>query len=268
LITPRIQAYAAEAYLEQRQPDQAVALLEQGIDAGSLRSINELRLVVDRAVVLLGRDEGLAALRRVLERATDANAELALRSTLAMELVKEPAERAEGLEMAKAVLAATPTSNPLHLEALLVQAVALEREGQYERVAQLYEELLSLAPNNPLVLNNMAYVLADKLGRAAEALQYAERLEGLASDNATILDTVGWVYFKNGRVDQAGAVFSEALRMDPRNLAACYHLGQVYADSGQRAAAQREFRRALDLAREQQDEDYQRKIEEALEKLR
>jgi len=273
VVTPQLQAYAAEAYLAQNEPEPraaAVALLEQGVNAGSLRSGDDVRFVVDRAVRLLGRDEGLALLRRVLERAPSPTAELALCGTLAAYLVadEDPARRAEGLELAEAVIAAAPKGDPLHREALLVQAVALERDSQYEQVARLYEEVLTLVPDNPVALNNLAYVLADKLGRPAEALQYAERLHNLAPDNANILDTVGWVYFKNGKIDQAGAVFSEALRIDSRNLAARYHLGQVYADSGQRAAAQGAFRRALELAREQQNEEYEKKVEEALEKLR
>jgi predicted Zn-dependent protease len=267
-LTPLIQASAAEAYLEEKRPDEGIAVLEQGVSTGSRRSVGEVRAVVDHATDLLGRDETLALLRRVLERTDDPTAKLVLRSTLAMQLAADATGRAEGLELARALLEAVPSGSPLHLEALLVQAIALEHEGQYEQVAKLYEELVGLAPNNPAVLNNLAYLLADKLDRVDEALIYAQRLHDLAPDSAVILDTVGWVYYKNGQVDQADAVFSEALRIDPRNLAARYHLGQVYADNGQETAARRAFRRVLELARERQNEEYEKKAEEALENLR
>ncbi|MFQ5806010.1 MAG: tetratricopeptide repeat protein [Phycisphaerae bacterium] len=269
-LTPLVQTCAAEAYLVQKQRDQAVALLEEALHASSLQGISDVRLVADRVLRLLGWGEGLVMLRRVLDHAADPNAQLALRSTLARYLAsaEDPAQRAEGLKMTDAVLAAAPKGGLLHLETLLVRAIALEREGQREQVAQLYEECLRLAPDNPQALNNLAYLLADKLDRAGEALPYAQRLQDLAPDNPNILDTVGWVYFKNGNIEQAEAVFLEALRIDPGNVPARYHLGRVYADSGEKAVAERALRRALELAREQQNEQYEKKAEEALGKLR
>jgi Tfp pilus assembly protein PilF len=79
---------------------------------------------------------------------------------------------------------------------------------------------------------------------------------------------VGWVYFKNGKVEQAEGVFLEALRIDPDNLAARHHLGLLYLESGQKAMAERAFRRVLQAAREQQDDEYEKLAQEALDKLR
>lgn len=269
-ITPRVQAHAAEAYLQENQRDVAVALLEQGIRTGSLLNVGVTRRVVAWAADVLGREEGLAVLRGVLERASDPTARLRLRSTLARHLVndEDPARRAEGLEMADAVIAAAPRGDPLHVEALMVRALALEETGEHQEVGRLYEEVLKQAPDHVAALNNLAYLLADKVDRATEALPYAQRLRDLASDNPTVLDTVGWVYLKCTRVEQAEGIFLEALRIDPGHLAARYHLGELYLASGNRAAAERAFRRVLEAATEQENEEYKKKAEEAMQKVR
>jgi predicted Zn-dependent protease len=280
LVTPRIQAYAAEAYLAEDRRDVGVALLEQAVSSGSVRSLRELRSAVTHAVILLGKTDGLAVLRRVLEHPAGDAAALALQSTLARYLVvdKEPARRQEGLEMTEAVIAAAQPGSPLHVEALLVKALALEQAEQNDQAVQVYEEVLRVAPDNAHALNNIAYILADKLGRPAEALPYAERLREVAPENANILDTVGWVYFKNGKVDEAEVALLEGLRMEPDNLVARHHLGQLYADSGKRATAQRTFRRLLESASKQENaedprvaaeaKDFKKKAEEALASLR
>lgn len=271
VITPLVQARAAGAYLAANQRPVAVALLEQAVDAASRRSLSDLRFVVSGAVETLGEDEGLAVLRRVYAHAgSNPVAMMVLRITLAAHLVAadDPARSAEGLEMAKAVVGATPPNAPLHVEGLMVQAVALTRAGEIEPAVQTYEDVLRHAPDNPQALNNLAYMLAEDLGRPAEALPYAERLHDLATGLPKVLDTVGWVYYLNGRVDQAEGVLREALRIEPNTLAARYHLGRLYADRGQWPVAQREFRRLLQNARALENEQYQNKAQEALENRR
>ena len=271
-ITPVIQTYAAEAYLAQGQRDVAVALLEQAVHAGSVGHASAVLQVATRSVGLLGKDETVALLRRVLEQAANPSADLALRAVLAQYLASDddPARRAEGLELTEQVINDAAEDDPLRWHAMRIRAAALDQIGQSEQAVEIYEEILRLLPNDTRVLNNLAYMLADKLDRAAEALPYAERLEEVAPEQnrPVFLDTVGWVYHKAGKNDRAEAVFLEALRITPDYLAARYHLGMVHLSAGNRTAAERAFRRVLERANELDDEDYVQKAEEALEQLR
>ena len=272
LLTPRIQCCAAEAYLAQKNRPVAIALLEQATQTASLVGVVAVRDVINRAIKLLGDEEGLALLRRMLGQAANPKADLAVRSTLARYLAtsEDAAQHAEGLELAKQVIAAAPEKDPLHQEALLVEALALDKMGKPDQAVQTYEELLRIKPDNAGALNNLAYLLADNLNRAAEALPYAQQLYDVApeQDKSVFLDTVGWVYFKNDQADQAEAVLLEALRLAPDYLAARYHLGQVYLSAGNRASAERAFRRVDELAQTQQDKEYAQKAQEALDQLR
>ena len=196
----------------------------------------------------------------------------------------ESAEHSEALEIIEAVLSQLPEGSPLHFEALQVQALGLDQTGRTEEAVAAYEQALQFAPNDLRTLNNLAYLLADRLGRSAEALPYARQLHELAPaleprSRPAAYDTVGWVFFKAGNNEQAVPVFLEALRIEPDYLAARYHLGLVYADSERRVAAEKEFREMLSRIRDQMAaaesdeqrlklEEYQNKAEEALEKLR
>ena len=74
-LTPLIKTHAAEAYLAEKQRDITVSLLEQAINEASLRGgVRLVRDVTGRAQLLLGREEGLALLRSVLEHASEPEA--------------------------------------------------------------------------------------------------------------------------------------------------------------------------------------------------
>ena len=274
LITPSIKTYAAEAYLVEGRRDVATRLLEQALSEANPGGVHVARLVAHRAQALLGLEDARALLQGVLDRTSEVEAELPLRIML-LELVmseRDSTRQAGALEQIEAIISDIPQGSAgaaLHVEALLVQALALSAAGQSERALAAYEQALALQPGDLRVLNNLAYMLADELSRPAEALPYARKLHQVAAGgNAAALDTVGWVYFRNGLVDQALPVFLEAVRIDPNRLAVRHHLGHVYADNGRKADAEREFRRVLALAREQQDAEYIQKAEQALERLR
>lgn len=73
----------------------------------------------------------------------------------------------------------------------------------------------------------------------AEALEYADKALELApksprtgEKDGNILDTVGWVYFLNGRVDDAKGFIERALRVIPNQPTITYHLGRIYEEIG------------------------------------
>ena len=286
LTTPRTSVVVAEAYLDLRQRDTGMALIDQAVmavAAGQVSDFDDLRFIIDRATRLLGKEEGLALTRRALAVAEDPTAKLSLRGTLARHLSSESdqARRTESMELAEAVIKEAPAGHLLQLEAMLVKGLLETESGQPKQAVETYEAVVRVVHEREgqlsdvnyrrsylQALNNLAYLLADELGRPAEALPYAERLYEFSSETAAILDTVGWIYFKNGRNTRAEAVFLDALRVAPNNVATRYHLGQLYAETGRRQSAERAFQQALQVARQDQNEEYIAKTTEALQKLR
>jgi tetratricopeptide (TPR) repeat protein len=121
----------------------------------------------------------------------------------------------------------------------------LARDEYSESVAS-YREVLEFDPDHPIALNNIAYVSADRLDRADEALEMAERAHALAPTNASVLDTLGWVYFKLGRFTEAEEKVRQAIRREETS-GSRVHLAHILIERGNREEARRQLERALEL---------------------
>jgi cellulose synthase operon protein C len=81
---------------------------------------------------------------------------------------------------------------------------------------------VELAPDNPLALNNLAYLLAES-GRGAEAVGYAERAYKLTPTPACA-DTLGWAYHQAGRDREAVPLLETAAKALPQERTVATHL--------------------------------------------
>ena len=63
--------------------------------------------------------------------------------------------------------------------------------------------LLTLSPDDPLLLNNYAYFLAEGGSDLKKALRMAEKVMELDGDNPTYIDTYAWVLYKLGKYREA-----------------------------------------------------------------
>ena len=269
LLTARTRTIGAAAYLAQHQRDVAVALLEQAASVAAGQALSDLQLVASRALNMLGYEDALAILERVAQYARGAEMSAAIQCVLAGVLATGPDENAHARaqEIASTVAAQADAPADVRTEALMVKAALQDGSGDLEGAVKTFADVVEIDPQNVRALNNLAYILADRLDRAAEAVPYAEQLHENAGENANILDTVGWVYHKAGRTRQAEAALQDALRIAPDNLAARYHLGVVYADTNQKALAERAFRKVSEDAAAQGNKEYAERAEAALRGL-
>jgi tetratricopeptide (TPR) repeat protein len=120
---------------------------------------------------------------------------------------------------------------------LLLRASALEDAGRWPEARAALQQALTLAPDQPLLLNFLGYA---KLERgedmdAAEAM--IRKASNLAPDEASITDSLGWAQFKRGKVDEAIATLQRAAEKDPAQAEIQEHLGDALFRSGRRYEA-------------------------------
>jgi putative PEP-CTERM system TPR-repeat lipoprotein len=109
-----------------------------------------------------------------------------------------------------------------------------------------YEFLYQQTPDNPVVLNNLAWIYhARGDGRA---LDLARRANDLAPNTPEIADTLGWILLQAGRVDDALPLLRAAAGGMPGSGDVNYHLGAALAQKGQRAEAADLLRKAVGSA--------------------
>ncbi|MFY0675537.1 MAG: tetratricopeptide repeat protein [Bacteroidia bacterium] len=87
----------------------------------------------------------------------------------------------------------------------------------FNKSEKKYEALLENQSQNPLVLNNFAYFLAQRGYRLKDAEKYVKKALDIESANASYLDTYGYIYFKNGRYEDAISQYDKALLVSINN---------------------------------------------------
>lgn len=147
----------------------------------------------------------------------------------------------------------------------LAEAMVQERLQRFPEAKASYEAALKLAPDQPMVLNNLAFLLVDKMGNPGEALPYAERARRLSPNNPNVLDTCGWTLAKNGRLGEALGVLFRASEAEKDNVSISYHIGMVYMQRGETDEARRWLTAAKQAAQDKHPD--LPKINEVLQEL-
>ncbi len=109
-------------------------------------------------------------------------------------------------------------------------------KGDQAKGIEVLDRALVAYPDNWFIMNSLAYSLADGPEPAAASLEKAESLVRrallFAPGNGALLDTLGWVSLKMGKVAQARAALTMALDRSPNNPVYNYHLGMVMVSEG------------------------------------
>ena len=93
-----------------------------------------------------------------------------------------------------------------------------ERTGQFDDAVVVFQRLLALDPENHRSLNYLGYMLAEKGVRLSEAERLIERALKAEPKNSAYLDSMGWVYYRQGRYAEAVRFLESALAEEETKL--------------------------------------------------
>ena len=111
-------------------------------------------------------------------------------------------------------------------ELVYSQVLLLDPFQNREQLDKALKQLLQLEPNSPTYLNAYAYTLALQNRRLDEARDYAERALEFAPEQASILDTLGYITFLQNDFERASEVLGQAYALSPS-----VNIGVRYAKS-------------------------------------
>lgn len=117
--------------------------------------------------------------------------------------------------------------------------------GNLAAARTAYERILKLQPDEALVWNNLAHVASAQNDKSATG--FAERAYALRPNDPVVIDTLGWILFRQGQVDRGLALLRDARLRDANNPEIRYHLSVALAKSGRRAEAREELSQALKM---------------------
>ncbi len=123
----------------------------------------------------------------------------------------------------------------------------LNEAGRKKQALAIMNKVLRLNPDHAGALNCIGYIWAESRTNLNKAFLYLTRAKELKPDNASIHDSLGWVYYQMGSLDNALRTLQEAAAMAPDDPAVHEHLAEAQAAAGQLAAAEKAWRNALEL---------------------
>jgi tetratricopeptide (TPR) repeat protein len=143
------------------------------------------------------------------------------------------------------VLDAALKAKPDQPDLIYDYAMAAEKVDRLDDMERALRHLIQLRPNDGHAYNALGYSLADRSMRLDEALVLLEKANSLLPDDAYILDSVGWVNYRKGKLERAVEFLKLAYEKRPDAEIAA-HLGEVLWVAGQHDQASALWRAAHD----------------------
>ena len=126
---------------------------------------------------------------------------------------------------------------PDRVDLRYAEASIYEEQGRTADALRELEKLVSARPDDPAALNALGYTLADHSRELTRARRLIETAHAAAPKNAAILDSLGWVLFRQGHGAEA-EVYLRAAYADDRGGDIAAHLGEVLWQHGRTADAE------------------------------
>ena len=288
---------AAAMLMDEKHPDQAETLLsrletQEGMPDGlyfyHAALLYESNGDIDRALAYLDRvssqsseyDKALRMKVRILyeqKRFSDALAALEKLRTLhptdvePLLLVSEMYAGQKKFAAAEKAVNEALRLHPDNENAAFQQAYLQEMQGNRKKAMELMEKFSEKYPDNALALNYVGYNLADSNRELDKAYKLILRAVELEPDTDFILDSLAWVHFRRGELDEAWEQIQKALNASgkdgPRDPAMLEHYGDIAAARKDVDSARKGWQQALKIFEELGYPEDAARVRQKLEKL-
>jgi tetratricopeptide (TPR) repeat protein len=132
--------------------------------------------------------------------------------------------------------------------ALTQLAMINEQLKNFAAARDAYEKLLSIAPNFPLALNNLAVLYSERLGQLDKAYDLAKKANEAAPNEPHLADTLGWILFKKGDYGNALRLLQESASKLPDSPEFQFHAGMAHYMLGEEEPARIALHKAADAS--------------------
>ncbi|MFN0131841.1 MAG: tetratricopeptide repeat protein [Phycisphaerales bacterium] len=168
-------------------------------------------------------------------------------------IMDDPAQRTEGVGAMTGLLAKVQ-DKALRVAILRALSSTYAKDEKWAEAMEASKQGLDLEPQDAMFNNNTAFFLAEKLGKPADAVPFAERAVNLSPGAWEIQDTLATVYWLNGSKPRGIEMLEKAIqlaRTEADRATMALKLGRWKLELGDKAGATA----ALDLVKEMISDD-------------
>ena len=194
-----------------------------------------------RQADLLFKQQRDAEASKRLRQARDAQPDYAIQLYL---IEAEAWSKQDNTEQAWKLMQQALEQFPEDLNLLYTRAMLAEKRDNLALLEQDLRFILEREPDNAMALNALGYTLADRTTRYSEAKVLIEQAYQLNPQDPAILDSLGWVNYRLGNLNEAERLLRQALEAFPDHEVAA-HLGEVLWAQGKQNEARAIWREAL-----------------------
>ena len=234
LSSPAAERNYAYFFLGQIAEERKKVAEALGYYAGVTGGEHFLQAKLRSARLLVDQGKGAEA-REQLRAAKNASADDQVQLAIAEAgLLRDEKRFQEAFDLLEALLSKQAEQPDLLYETALLA----EKLGKLDLMESRLRRLIELRPDNSQAYNALGYSLADRNQRLAEARELIEKALKLSPDDYFILDSMGWVLFRQGEFSEALGYLEKAhARRDDPEIAA--HIGEVLWGMGRHDEARR-----------------------------
>jgi len=194
---------------------------------------------IRRAQLVAGRGQLDQARRMLAEVPTEGEREQLQVIQADAQLLRDAGQNQQAFGVLQQALRQFPDNTDL----LYDYAMAAEKLDRLDVMESALRRVMRLAPKNQHAYNALGYSLADRNLRLPEAQELIQKALELAPEDPFILDSMGWVQYRLGKLGEAEEYLRRAYALQP-DTEIGVHLGEVLWVRGQREAAQKLWREA------------------------
>ncbi|MAS06159.1 MAG: hypothetical protein CL534_15960 [Ahrensia sp.] len=222
--------------------ERAIGYYDQVPEKSAFHEIAQLQKGLNLADI--DRDEEAKAIlsAAIEENPTEYRGYLALGGVYAS--LKEYAEAAALYERA---IANVDTSGESFWPLYYRMGIAYERIKQWDKAEAAFKHALELSPDQPDVLNYLGYSWIDMNINLHEGLDMIQKAVDRRPRDGYIVDSLGWVYYRLGRFEEAVTELEKATDLRPRDATINDHLGDAYWRVGRKLEATYQWAQVLDM---------------------
>jgi tetratricopeptide (TPR) repeat protein len=236
---PRSAVQIIDTYRQSKDYDSALREAEAALK----KYPDDRMLKVEHATVLSDQGKTEAAAKEIRSLLTGERGDYQTYLNLAQiyEKAKRYADMGKALDEAGKLASSNDENETVHF----MRGAMYERMKKYEQSEAEFRKVLDINPDNSGALNYLGYMLADRNVRLDEAHDLVKKALELDPDNGAYLDSMAWVYYREGKYTDAAGLLERALERIGKDPTVHDHLGDVYLKMGKTREAITQWQASL-----------------------
>jgi Flp pilus assembly protein TadD len=153
------------------------------------------------------------------------------------DLLRYDEQYTKAAEVYSEALELTGGDSPADWRFYYVRGIAYERAKEWPKAEADFLKALELNPDQPAVLNYLGYSWIDQDMNLEPALEMIEKAVEAQPQDGYIVDSLGWAFYKLGRIEEAVETLERAVMLRPNDAEINDHLGDAYWKAGRKLEA-------------------------------